>query len=58
MELTEAMVNEVDDSIVEVTLTGDEDEWYEVVAVLKDSDSDLATEIGLRIMDAIRNARD
>jgi hypothetical protein len=56
MELTEALVSEADDTIIEVTLTGDEDEWQEVAAVLKDSDSDLATEIGLRILEAIGNA--
>jgi hypothetical protein len=56
MELTEALVSEADDTIIEVTLTGDEDEWTEVAAVLKDSDSDLATEIGLRILEAIGNA--
>ena len=56
MELTEALVSEIDENIIEVTLTGDEDEWLEVAAVLKDSDSDLATEVGLRILEAIENA--
>lgn len=56
MELTEAMVNETNDEIIEVTLSGDEDEWQEVAAVLKDSDSDLATELGIRILDAINTA--
>ena len=56
MELTEALVSDTNEEIIEVTLTGDEDEWQEIAAVLKDSDSDLATEIGLRILDAIRTA--
>jgi hypothetical protein len=56
MELTEALVSEADDDIIEVTLTGDEDEWQEVAGILKDSDSDLATEIGLKILEAIRAA--
>ena len=56
MELTEAMVSETNDEVIEVTLSGDEDEWQEVAAVLKDSDSDLATELGIRILDAISSA--
>lgn len=56
MELTEAMVSETNEEVIEVTLTGDEDEWQEVAAVLKDSDSDLATELGIRILDAISTA--
>lgn len=58
MELTEAMVSETNDEVIEVTLSGDEDEWQEVAAVLKDSDSDLATELGIRILDAISSASD
>ena len=56
MELTEAMVNDTNDEIIEITLTGDEDEWREIAAVLKESDSDLATEIGLKIREALRAA--
>jgi hypothetical protein len=56
MELSEAMVSDDNDEIIEITLTGDEVEWQEIAAVLKESDSDLATEIGLRILDAVRNA--
>lgn len=56
MELTEALVNEAHEDIIEITLTGDEDEWGEIAAVLKESDSDLATEIGLKIREAVRNA--
>lgn len=56
MELTEAIVNEAHEEIIEVTLTGDEDEWREIAQVLKESDSDLATEVGLKIREAIRNA--
>jgi|GEM_PF-578579 len=56
MELTEAMVNDANEDIIEVTLTGDEDEWSEIAAVLKESDSDLATELGLKILEAIRHA--
>ena len=56
MELTEAIVNEAHEEILEITLTGDEDEWREVAQVLKESDSDLATELGLKIREAIRNA--
>ncbi len=56
MELTEAMVSEDNDEIIEITLTGDEVEWQEIAAVLKESDSDLATEIGLRILEAVKSA--
>jgi len=56
MELTEAMVNDTKEEIIEITFTGDEDEWREIAAVLKESDSDLATEIGLKIREAIRAA--
>lgn len=56
MELMEAIVNDTNDDIIEVTFSGDEDEWREIAAVLKDSDSDLATEVGLRIMEAIKTA--
>jgi len=56
MELTEAIVNEAHEEIIEITLTGDEDEWREIAQVLKESDSDLATEVGLKIREAIRNA--
>jgi hypothetical protein len=56
MELTEALVSDSNDEIIEVTLTGDEEEWEEIATVLKESDSDLATEIGLRLIKAVRNA--
>jgi len=56
MELTEAVVNDAHEEIIEITLTGDEDEWLEIAAVLKESDSDLATEIGLKIREAVRTA--
>lgn len=56
MELTEAIVNEAHEDIIEITFTGDEDEWREIAAVLKESDSDLATEVGLKIREALRNA--
>jgi hypothetical protein len=56
MEVTEAMVSESSDDIIEVSMTGDETEWQEIGEVLKDSDSDLATEIGLKILDAVENA--
>lgn len=56
MELTEALVSDSNDEIIEITFTGDEDEWREIAAVLKESDSDLATEIGLKIREAIRAA--
>lgn len=58
MELTEALVSDTNDDIIEITLTGDEDEWREIAAVLKDSDSDLATEVGLKILDALATAGD
>lgn len=58
MELTEATVSDTNDDIIEVTLTGDEDEWREIAAVLRESDSDLATELGLKIQDAIATAGD
>lgn len=56
MELTEAIVSEAHEEIIEITLTGDEDEWREIAQVLKESDSDLATELGLKIREAVRNA--
>ncbi|MCA1962045.1 MAG: hypothetical protein LDL33_14775 [Desulfomonile sp.] len=56
MELTEATVSDTNDDIIEVTLTGDEDEWREIAAVLRESDSDLATELGMKIQDAIAAA--
>jgi hypothetical protein len=56
MELTEAVVNEAREEIIEITITGDEDEWLEIASVLKESDSDLATEIGLKIREAVRTA--
>ena len=56
MELTEALVSDSNDEIIEITLTGDEDEWREIAAVLKESDSDLATELGLKIREALRTA--
>ncbi len=56
MELIEAMVNDTQEDMIEITFTGDEDEWREIAAVLKDSDSDLATELGLRIREALRTA--
>ncbi len=56
MELTEALVNDSNEEIIEITLTGDEDEWREIAVALKDSDSDLATEIGLKIIEAVRTA--
>jgi hypothetical protein len=56
MELTEALVNDTNEDIIEVTFTGDEDEWREIAAVLKESDSDLAKELGLKILEAIRTA--
>ncbi len=58
MELTEALVSDANDEIIEVTITGDEVEWQEIADVLRDSDSDLATEMGLRIMEALRTAGD
>ena len=56
MELSEAMVSDDNDEIIEITLSGDEVEWQEIAAVLKESDSDLATEIGIRIQEAVNNA--
>jgi hypothetical protein len=56
MELTEALVSDAHDDVIEITFTGDEDEWREIAAVLKESDSDLATELGLRIREALRTA--
>jgi hypothetical protein len=56
MELTEAIVNDANDDIIEVTVSGDEDEWREIAAVLRDSDSDLATELGIKILSAIKTA--
>lgn len=56
MELTEAVVSDSNDEIIEITFSGDEDEWLEIAAALRESDSDLATEIGLRIREAIRAA--
>jgi hypothetical protein len=56
MELMEALVNDTQEEIIEITFSGDEDEWREIAAVLKESDSDLATELGLRIREALRNA--
>ncbi len=56
MELTEAIVSDTNEDIIEVTLTGDEDEWREIANVLKESDSDLATEVGMSILEAIRTA--
>ncbi len=56
MELTEALVTDAHDDIIEITFSGDEDEWREITAVLKESDSDLATELGLKIREALRNA--
>lgn len=58
MELTEALVSESDDEIIEVTVSGDEDEWLEIAGALRDSDSELATEIGLKILDAIEAANE
>jgi hypothetical protein len=56
MELMEALVNDTQEEIIEITFSGDEDEWREIATVLKESDSDLATELGLRIREALRNA--
>jgi len=56
MELTEAVLSDSNEDIIESTFTGDEDEWREIAAVLKESDSDLATEMGLKIREAIRTA--
>jgi hypothetical protein len=56
MELIEAVVSETHEEMIEISLTGDEDEWREIAAVLKESDSDLATELGLKILEALRTA--
>lgn len=56
MELTEAVVSDSRGEIIEITLTGDEDEWHEIASVLKESDSDLATEIGMRIRETLKAA--
>ena len=56
MELTEAMIHDANDDVIEITFTGDEDDWREIAAALRESDSDLATEVGLRILEALRNA--
>jgi len=56
MELTEALINDANEDIIEITFSADEDEWREIAGALKESDSDLATETGLRIMEAVRNA--
>jgi len=56
MELTEAVISDSHDDIIEITLTGDEDEWREIAAVLMESDSDLATELGLRLREAVKTA--
>lgn len=55
MELTEAVVSDSHDDIIEITFTGDEDEWLEIASVLTESDSDLATEIGLKLREAMRS---
>lgn len=54
MELTEAVLNDANEDIIEMTFSGDEDEWREIAAALKESDSDLATEMGLKIREALR----
>ncbi|HMK36390.1 MAG TPA: hypothetical protein VK463_15055 [Desulfomonilaceae bacterium] len=56
MELTEALASGTHDEIIEITLTGDEDEWREIAVVLKESDSDVATEVGMKIETALRTA--
>ncbi len=56
MEVIEALVNDSQEEMIEITFTGDEDEWHEIAAVLRDSDSDLATELGLKIREAIKTA--
>jgi len=56
MQLTEAVLNESNEEIIEITLTAEEDEWEEIAAVLKDSDSDLATEVGVKILEAVQTA--
>ena len=55
MEVAEAVVSDAHKEIIVITLTGDEDEWREIAAVLKESDSDLATELGLKIREALRS---
>jgi hypothetical protein len=56
MELIEALVSDTQEDIIEITFTGDEDEWREIAAALRESDSDLATELGLKIREALRTA--
>jgi hypothetical protein len=56
MELTEAVLSDSNEDIIEITLTGDEEEWREIATVLTESDSDLATELGLKLREAIRSA--
>lgn len=56
MELIEALVDDAHEDIIEMHFAGDEDEWREIAAVLKESDSDLATELGLKIREALRTA--
>jgi hypothetical protein len=56
MELIEAVISDTNDEIIEITVTGDEDEWREIADVLKESDSDMATEVGIRILQAIKEA--
>ena len=56
MEVMEAMVNESNEDIIEISLLGDEDEWQEIATALKESDSELATEVGLKILEAVKNA--
>lgn len=55
MELTEALVSDSHDDIIEITFTGDEDDWHEIAVVLTESDSDLATEVGLKLREALRS---
>jgi hypothetical protein len=56
MELTEAMIQDADDDVIEIMFSGDEDEWREIAAALRESDSDLATEVGMKIRAALKNA--
>ena len=57
MELTEALISGARDEIIEISFTGDEDEWSEIARrYSKESDSDLATELGLKIREALRTA--
>ncbi len=35
MELTEALISGARDEIIEISFTGDEDEWSEIAAVLE-----------------------